>query len=394
MTRPFESFQIGEKAEFKHVITQDDIDRFVAITGDDNPVHVDEQYAAQTSLKSPIAHGMLSASFISTMVGKHLPGNGALWLSQNLNFQHPVRVGDELTIRAEVLKKQSRQKVLTLKTEVFNQFKQVVISGEGQVKVLALVAAKKVRREQKQGAVLVTGASRGIGAATARLLASKGLEVLVNYRSDEKGAQQTVAEIEKQGGVAAAFGADVTHAAEVEDMAKFAVRRFGAIRGLVNNATSRIVPQDFASMEWEDLELHLRVQVEGAFNCIQSLLDQLVENRGSVVNVSTVYTDSTPPAKMTGYITAKAALEAMTRSLAVEYGPQGVRFNIVSPGMTDTGLIADVPERTRLVTEAQTPMRSLASVDEVAAGIVFLLSEEAGHISGETLRICGGTVML
>ena len=84
----------------------------------------------------------------------------------------------------------------------------------------------------------------------------------------------------------------------------------------------------------------------------------------------------------------------MTRCLAVEYGPQGVRFNIVSPGMTDTRLIADVPERIRLITEAQTPIRRLAEPDEVASSVAFLLSQEAQHITGETLRVCGGIVMI
>ena len=217
---------------------------------------------------------------------------------------------------------------------------------------------------------------------------------MVNYRSDEKGARQTVAAIGDSGGTAAAFGADVTDLDAVAAMADFAVGRFGAVKGLVNNATTRIVPQDFTALRWSDIDRHLRVQVEGSFNTIKTLLDQLVATRGSVVNISTVYTDSAPPPKLTSYVAAKSALEALTRSLAVEYGPQGVRFNIVSPGMTDTGLIADVPERTRLVTEAQTPMRSLANTEEVAAAIAFLLGGEAGHITGEVLRVCGGAVML
>ena len=84
----------------------------------------------------------------------------------------------------------------------------------------------------------------------------------------------------------------------------------------------------------------------------------------------------------------------MTKSLAVEYGPQGIRFNIVSPGMTDTELISDIPQKTRLMTSMQTPLRKIAQPTDIASVISFLLSDEAKHITGETIRTCGGTVMI
>jgi len=122
----FEDIQVGDIEQIKHKITEKDIDRFVELTGDDNKLHVDETYAETTPFKKPVVHGMLSASFISTIIGTKIPGDGALWISQNLDFLLPARIGDEITIKAEVIKKIERQQIVEIKTEIYNQHKQKV----------------------------------------------------------------------------------------------------------------------------------------------------------------------------------------------------------------------------------------------------------------------------
>ncbi len=390
-----ESYQVGDTAHIEHLITADDIDKFVELTGDDNRLHVDADYAKKTSFKGVVAHGMLGASFISTIIGKHIPGDGALWVSQNLQFLLPIRIGDKLTIAAEVIHVQKRQKLLTLSIKIINQHKQLVQTGESQVKVLDLEESKiKMEQELQKKVVLVTGGATGIGAAVSALLANEGYHVLINYRNNKMGAENLKQEILAQGGSAKIFQADVTHRESVEKMVQATIREFGAVTALVNNATSKIIPQEFDTLEWDDIETHLRVQIQGAFNCITCVIPELIKHQGSVVNVSTIYTSSTPPAKLSGYIMAKAAIEALTKSLAVEYGPQGVRFNTVSPGMTETALIADIPEKVRLLTAAQTPLKRLAQPENIAHAIAFLLSDQAQHITGENLKICGGSVMI
>ena len=104
--KKFESIHVGDKAEITHKITHDDINKFVDLTGDDNKLHIDLDYAKNTSFKKPVAHGMLSATFISTIIGTKLPGDGAFWFSQSFEFLLPVRVGDQITIKAEVTKKE------------------------------------------------------------------------------------------------------------------------------------------------------------------------------------------------------------------------------------------------------------------------------------------------
>lgn len=396
MKKKIDQFNVGDKAEFKHTISEEDVRKFVQITGDDNPLHTDPAFAKKTTMKTVVAHGMLSASFISTLIGKYIPGEGALWVSQNLNFLLPVRIGDELTFYAEVLKKQEKLSILTLKTEVKNQYKQVVVSGEAQVKILDTEEPEAVNvAVPMKKVVLITGASRGIGAATALRLAKQGFSVAVNYRKDKAGAQEVIEEIQKNDGQAMLYQADITDENAVKNMVSDIIRRFGTITALVNNATSRIVPQDFPTLAWNDIQSHIDIQIKGSFNCIVTVLNEFLKNNaGNIVNIGSIYSDTTPPSKLIGYTLAKNALQSLTRSLAVEFGHRGIRCNMVSPGMTDTSLISDVPEKTRLTTIMQTPLRKLAHPDDIAAAIAFLLSDDAKHITGETLRVCGGMVMI
>ena len=120
----FDKIKLNQTAEIKHTITEDDINKFVELTGDDNRIHVDSNFAAETGFKKPVAHGMLGASFISTVIGTKLPGDGALWFSQSLDFLLPVRIGDQLSIKAKVIKKDKRSRAITLDTVILNQNRQ------------------------------------------------------------------------------------------------------------------------------------------------------------------------------------------------------------------------------------------------------------------------------
>jgi 3-oxoacyl-[acyl-carrier protein] reductase len=390
-------FSVGSKAEIEHTVTSDDVRRFVELTGDDNPLHVDPEFAAKTSFKQVVAHGMLGASFISTVIGKHIPGRGALWVSQSLEFLVPVRIGDRLRILAEVKGVQASLRILTLKTDIRNQHDQLVLTGESKVRVMEAATAPISTQPQKRSnrVAIITGASRGIGAETALRLASSGFAVIVNYREDKEGAQRVVAAIEQQSQRAIAVQADIARPREVKELVETAAARFGGISAIVNNASAPIIYKPFARLSHADLETQMEIQYYGAFELIQAGLPFLeAAQDAAVVSVSSVVNDNAPPPQVMAYAAAKAALASMTRSLAVEYGPKGIRFNVVSPGMTDTAMIAGTPEKAKMLARMQAPLRRLAQAGDVAEGIVFLLSPKAAHITGETLRICGGGVMV
>lgn len=393
--KTFSEFQIGDFAQFDHLITENDVNKFVELTGDDNPLHVNKAFAKKTVFKDTVAHGMLGASFISTMIGKYIPGKGALWISQSFDFLLPVRVGDQLTIYAKVIEKHESQHVLVLETQITNQHKQAVVKGVGKVKCLEWETMEEdIVPLHDPKVIIITGGSRGIGAATAEYLAKKGYCVVINYSQDKSGAESVLASIREKGGDAIAYQADVRDPQAVNAMVDKTISHYGTVSGLVYGATSKVIASDFQALEWRDMEAHFDIQLRGAFHCAQRVLKEFTQQkRGSIVFMGSIAVDSIP-LKWTGYTAAKAALQTLARSLALEYGPLGIRFNVVSPGMTETGLIADIPEKARLLTKMQIPLRRLAQPQDIAGAIEFLLSPEARHITGETLRIYGGQLMM
>ena len=339
---------------------------------------------------------MLTASFISAIIGTKLPGKGALWYEQQLRFLAPARIGEKIKIWAKVKHKSLSHRILTIETLVFGDGGRKLIEGEGKVKVLKPENKESQNLEAKEkGAVIITGASRGIGAAIAKELALTDYSVVVNYAKSTSQAEDVVRDIKAQKGKAAAFQANVVDADSVRSMVEFAIEEFGYIAGVVNNASSPIETLDFAQLSWDNIQKHLDVQIKGAFNLCQAVLPHFLDAEGGiVVNIASTVADNVPPIKWMPYTIAKTALVSFSRSLAVEYGPKGIRINCVSPGMTQTDLIADVPEKAKMVAKMQTPLRRLATPEDIAGVVSFLFSAKAKHITGENIRVCGGAVMM
>jgi 3-oxoacyl-[acyl-carrier protein] reductase len=392
----FEEIVVGQQAEFVHELTEQDLEAFASLTGDFNPLHLDESFARKTMLRKPVAHGMLSASFVSTLIGTLLPGGGALWVSQTLDFHNPARIGDVLSAKARVKRKSESSRTITLEVEVTKQGGQRLVSGESVVKVLETQEEATVTRPSQTGlTVLVTGGSRGIGAAIADRLAMDGHSVVVNYRQSASEADRIVQAIADRGQRAVAVGGDVSNQQDVEAIFSSARNAFGDVLGVVHCAGSASLLRPFDELDWAAFDRQLSVHVKGAFHCAKAALPGMVAaQRGSFVFIGSVAADGIPPPQQADYVVAKSALAALARSLASEYGPKGVRANTIAPGMTATDMIADLPDKAKLLTRMQTPLRQLGVPSDIAAVASFLLSAGAQHITGETVRVCGGAVML
>jgi 3-oxoacyl-[acyl-carrier protein] reductase len=392
----FEEIDVGYEVHLQHTITQEDVDSFAKLTGDFNPVHIDSEFAGRTTFGKPIVHGMLTSSFISTMIGMLIPGSGSLWLSQKLEFQSPTFIGDEITVIAKVKQKSPATRILMLGIEIINQHGTKLVNGESTVKMLEVRdnPVQKERSVEEKKNILITGGSRGIGAAIARKLAGEGHNVVINYLQSESAAQNLVKEITDQGGHALAVQGDVSTEADVEAVFLKVESSFGAIQAIVHCASPNPVPQPFDNLDWEVQKKHFETQVKGAFLCAKRALPKMTDTgTGAFVLLGSIFADGTPPTQQTAYSVAKSALAAFSRSLAVEYGPKGIRFNVVSPGMTQTEMIANIPEKTKMLTKMNTPLRRLAEPDDIAGVVTFLLSPAACHITGETIRVCGGLMM-
>jgi 3-oxoacyl-[acyl-carrier protein] reductase len=250
-----------------------------------------------------------------------------------------------------------------------------------------------------QGRVaLVTGAGRGIGAAIAQSLAQAGALVVVNYLSNAQAAAQVEAQCQ-QGGGGWAYQADVTDASAVQAMVQAVLQETGRIDVLVNNAFApyRFNPeqrQTFAELTWADMQTQLDGALRSSFALCQAVLPAMrSRGQGSIINISSdlVLRPSVP---YHDYTTAKSALEGMSRNLAQEVGPLGVRVNCVAPGLVyPTDASRDTPEAVKDMLMAQTPMRRLTQPQHVAGAVLFLASDLSAMVTGQVLTVDGGLVM-
>jgi 3-oxoacyl-[acyl-carrier protein] reductase len=239
---------------------------------------------------------------------------------------------------------------------------------------------------EKVGCALVTGASRGIGAAIAQALARQGWPVVINFSEDAEGARRVVEEIAAGGGQALDFRADVADERSVEAMFHAAEDRFGPVAALVNNAGIRR-DQLIGSLPRQDWKRVIDVNLNGAFNTIGRAVGPMIRNRfGRIINMSSI-SASRPFPGQSAYAATKGGIEALTRSVAQEVARRGVTVNAIAPGLVDTDFIpsaARSPEAIRAL-----PARRLAEPEDVAALACFLASEDAGYITGTVLTVDG-----
>lgn len=398
---PLDRLEVGQTESISRAISADDVAAFARLSGDYNSLHVDDEFAARTEFAGRVVHGFLHASLLSNLVGMRLPGRGALYLSQSIDFRSPVFIGDTVTASGRIESIDRNARVLEIATQITNQKGACVLKGTARVKVLRLgspAAETSARAENVssmlQGRVaLVTGASRGIGSATARLLAAHGAEVWINYNKSERAARNLASEICSAGGSCSITKADVTNADDVRRMiAEITARR--PLDILVNNAGPKILSAPFEQIQWDDMAAAYEAIVRSAFTVIQAALPGLKESQGRVVNVLSSAALGRTAYNWLPYIAAKSALHALSKNLAQELGPAGVLVNMVSPSMVDTDLVAGTPDRIRQSMVGRTPLRRLATPEDVAGAVLMLVSPYAAFITGENLLVTGGDVMI
>jgi 3-oxoacyl-[acyl-carrier protein] reductase len=241
---------------------------------------------------------------------------------------------------------------------------------------------------------VITGASRGIGAATASVLAKRGFRVVVNYRSSAQAAEQVVAAIKEAGGEAVAIRADVTAPDDVAAMAELTEQQWGRVDVLVHNALIPFAITSFADLSWEQLGGKLERELHAAFLITKAVVPGMISRRyGRLVYLSTGLSRQ-PREGMITLGTAKAALDQFVRFIALELAPHGVTANLVAPATVGETKVTEklTAEQIRELGAAN-PMGRLVRPDEVAGTVAFLASQESGFTTGHYLPVNGGLAM-
>ena len=239
--------------------------------------------------------------------------------------------------------------------------------------------------------ILVTGASRGIGAAAARRLADAGASVVVNYLQNRNAAQQLLKDIENSGGRGMVFQADVTQKDQIDAMIRSIGGKFGAVDVLVNNAYFPFEVGPLHELSWENFHRAIEHELAAFYHCARACVPGMIEKKSGRIIVVSSRLAQQPLPRMGAYAAAKSALESMANTMAIELGPLGIAVNVVTPAFTLTDASMIMPEEYRERVRQTRPLKKHLYPEDVAGAIAFLAGDEASMLTGSHILITGGS---
>lgn len=246
----------------------------------------------------------------------------------------------------------------------------------------------------KDKVAIVTGSSRGIGAASALALAKAGAKVVVNYVGNREAGEKVLGEIEQAGGKGILVQADATDEAQIKAMVQRAADELGPVNILVNNAGANFPMVPFAEYPWDGFEAKILGEMKAVFHCSQAVIPHMTASGGgSIVNISSTLSRYPAPG-FVAHSTAKSGMDGFTRALAAELGPVGIRVNTIAPGLTETDATAHTPPEFKETIREFTPLKRIGQPEEVADAVLFLCSDAARFVTGTYVPVSGGALMV
>lgn len=379
---------MGQSASIKHTITEADVKNFMHLSGDMNPIHFDRAESAKFNLGEPIVYGMLGGAFISQVIGNKLPGRGALWLSQTLDFVNSVRIGENIEITVQIIAILENENILKLKTEILNQQNMIVTKGFAMVKILhqKVDNLNKQKKINKKVAIVV-GANGGLGNAITRDLFQSGFNLNLVYQKNNFQINEFLRQNSSQEQKLMSSRLENLTEKLVENVVNDTKEKFGTITDIVFCAAKSLNLKSFQNQDWSDFESEIEMQIKLPYLFIQKLLPIFKENlSGNIIFLGSQIVKNSKP-RWLNYATAKSALRGFATNLAVEFGGFNIRVNIVHPNLIETPLTFGFSEKEKIAAKSRNALNKLTEAADVSKFVAFLASDESKNISGQEFFI-------
>ena len=369
-------------------ITKKIINKFRSLTNDNNPVHTQQKMAEKYGYK-PIVYGFLSASFLSSIIGNRLPGPGSVWLDVNIKFNNPVFEGDTIIIHTKILKFFNSSNIVQLESTIKNQDDQTILVSESTVKApknffhknsKIKTSKKKINYKNKKNTLLIIGSSSKLTKSLVNKIKKKYQRIIFIYNKSKLKLKDKKFKH---------FQYDLTKKNDYKKLINYINQNNCSINSVVFIASEQIIFKDFFSFKREEILNHFNIQVLGFYDILKSCKKSIFGKKGSIVFIGSEVLNSKPPKKMLPYTIGKHSLYGFFRCLAEEFGSDGIRINMVSPGIIEE-ISNNFPEISKEMFKTNSTLGTLVKIDNVSNMIKFLLSDESQNITGQNLRVNSG----
>ena len=389
----------GKKFVLKRKITQKDIKVFSNLSGDKNPIHLDQDYSKKMGFGKIVAHGMLSETFISAIIGNNLPGPGSLWAEKNIKFLKIVREGDIVILKSEIIEIHESNNLAIVEIKAFNQFKELVFDSINKIilpknakikqnknKKIINKKLKEKKINVKKNLAIIIGASGGIGIEVTKKLLKKNFDVIAFYNSSFKDLKK----LKISNKSLSYFNLNLKSKKSLKKCLNIIKKNHPT--HFINCFSPKIYPINFEKITNQDFDHYFDKSLMNIFLIIKECVKRFkLIKRGNIIDISSIYL-KLPELNLLPYITFKGSMSAMIKSLSAELASYNIRANSVMAGVTDTQQISDMSYKQKLLLAAKTPLQRIAKPVDIANVVYFLSSNESEFITGSSIDVNGGII--
>lgn len=379
-------FNVGKKYTTSFNVDKDLIEGFSNFSQDFNPIHVQSAAARKFGYPKPVAHGAILVSKISKLIGMKVPGAGAIWLSQEIKWIHPVFLDDHIKIDVEVKSFSEGTRVLELKTIALNQNGVKVMDGNAKVKAGVELTSKQLRIKSKKA--LITGGLGAIGTAICERLAKSGFDLLITHRDANEKALSIKRKMEKFNVKCNLIKLDL-----LDPLKKWQDKIIsqGSIDVFVHCASSSLSQRKVENIDIQDLRKQMRIGCESAIEIVNLITpDMIKKNFGRLIFIGTSALKDPPQSGWSSYLMSKHALWGYVKNLAIELGVNGITANMISPSLTISDFTSDISNRAKEVEAMKNPLRRLAVPEDVSETVGYICGDHASFVNGQNIFLTGG----